>query len=260
VPPSVAYPRARAAAERALRLDPDLPEPYATLGLIAHEYEWDWARAERNFRRAIDLRPNYAAVHHWYAILLSNLGRHDAAVAEGMRALSLDPLSTIISGDVAGVLWTAGRTADALAMIDQALDRDPSPPPIVELERAIMRLYAGQHEPAIESLERWAAIAGLPDPRITRAIADAVRDPAQRARARQALATIESAGAADRETLIPLYALIGDRRSALDGVERAHAARNPWMVFMGTLPWYDSLRSEPRFRAVLDAVGLPNGR
>jgi hypothetical protein len=74
------------------------------------------------------------------------------------------------------------------------------------------------------------------------------------------LRDIENSGAATREDLIPLYALLGDRGSAIEGVERAERGRSPWLVWMGTLPWYDSLRAEPRFQDVLTRARLPNGR
>jgi TolB-like protein/Tfp pilus assembly protein PilF len=260
VPPATAYPRARAAAFAALELDPDLAEPHATLGLVAHEFDGDWSAAETHFREAIRLRPNYAAAHHWYAILLSNLGRHEEAVEEAERALALDPLSTVVSGDVAGVFWTAGLPDRAIALLDRALDRDSVPPPVVELERAFILLYESVWDRAESSLVRWARLAGYPSPDRAGEIARAASGSAASPDALATLGDIENSGVATREDLIPLYALLGDRRSALEGVERAERGRSPWLVWMGTLPWYDSLRAEPRFRDVLTRARLPNGR
>lgn len=260
VPPAETYPRARRAAERALALEPGLAEAHATLGLIAHEYDLDWDGAEAHLRRAIDLRPNYASAHHWYAILLSNRGRHQEAVRHGGRALDLDPFSTVIAGDVAAILWTAGRNEEALALLDEALTADPEPPPVVEFERATMLLYESRADRAAASLERWARLAGARDPRAIRVVAEAARDPGRTSEALGALAALEREGAADPIDLIPLYALLGDRRTALAAVEEAFTTRSPWLIWMGTLPWYDSLRAEPRFRTVMEDAGLPNGR
>lgn len=260
VPPAETYPLARRAARRALELDSELAQAHATLGLIAHEYDWDWARAEDRFRRAIELRPNYAAAHHWYAILLSNLGRHDAAIREGERALALDPLSAVIRGDVAGILWTAGRSSDALTLLDRVLGRESTTPPIIMLEHATILLYESRWEGAETSLERWARVAGYEEPGRARVIARAAAGWVPAAEGLAVLAAIERSAAAEREDLIPLYALLGDRRTALAGVETAHAERSPWLVWMGTLPWYDSLRAEPEFRGLLRQLGLPNGR
>jgi TolB-like protein/Tfp pilus assembly protein PilF len=260
VPPATAYPRARDAAFAALELDPDLAEPHATLGLIAHEFDGDWSAAETNFRDAIRLRPNYASAHHWYAILLSNLGRHEEAIEEAERALALDPFSTVVSGDVAGVFWTAGLRDRAIALLDRALDRDSVPPPGVELERAIILLYESLWDRAEISLVRWARLAGYRSPDQAGEIARAARGATATPGALAILGDIENRGAATREDLIPLYALLGDRRSAIEGVERAERGRSPWLVWMGTLPWYDSLRAEPRFRDVLERARLPNGR
>jgi serine/threonine-protein kinase len=258
VPASRSYPTARKAADRAIELDPDLAEAYATLGVIAYEFEWDWARAEANFRRALELRPNYAAARHWYAALLSNLGRHGEAIAEGEGALALDPLSTVISADVAGVLWSADSTDRAIALLDHAIARDVAPPPIIEMERATILLYESRWDSAAESLERWARVAGFADAAAVRRIAAAASGDLERAGALDTLAQMEAARAASREDLIPLYAILGDIDAALEGAERAAATRNPWVIWMGTLPWYDLLREEPRFQAVLANVGLPN--
>lgn len=260
VPPADTYPRARQAAQRALELDDGLAQAHATLGLVAHEYDWDWTRAEQRFGRAIELRPNYAAVHHWYAILLSNLGQHDAAIREGERALALDPLSAVIRGDVAGILWTAGRTSEALALLDSVVDRQSPTPPILALEQAIILLYESRWEAAAASLERWARMAGFEEPHRARTIARAAAGQVSGAEGLAVLAAIEGSPAAERVDLIPLYALLGDRRTALAGVETAHTERSPWVVWMGTLPWYDSLRAEPSFRDLLLQLGLPNGR
>ncbi len=108
-PPSEAFPRARAAALKALALDENLAEAYATLGIIKHQYDRDWRGAEQDYRRALEINPNYATAHHWYGMLLSILGKHQEAIAELESAERLDPLSPVISQNLGGVLYHARR-------------------------------------------------------------------------------------------------------------------------------------------------------
>jgi tetratricopeptide (TPR) repeat protein len=103
--------KSRAAAQRALELDGSLAEPHASLGLLAMNYDWDWPTSEREHRRAIELNPNYATAHHWYAEYLAAVGRFDEALTEINRAHELDPLSLILNTDVGKILYF-GRNND----------------------------------------------------------------------------------------------------------------------------------------------------
>jgi Tfp pilus assembly protein PilF len=107
--PGDSFPKAREAAEKALKIDDTLAEAHASLAYIKRAYEWNWAGAEREFKRAIELNPNYATAHFWYGEHLTNLGRVDEGIAEIRRAEELDPLSPIISGPaLAGLfIWHA---------------------------------------------------------------------------------------------------------------------------------------------------------
>lgn len=227
-------------------------EAYATLGVVAHEFEWNWPRAEANFQRALQLRPNYAAAYHWHAVLLSNLGRHEEALDAGRRALALDPLSTVISADVAGIFWAADSADRAIELLDQAIARDVQPPPIIELERAVILLYESRWDRAATSLAAWARSAAFDDPDAMRGLAAAAAGNGSRDDALATLARVELSGAASREDLIPLYALLGDTPSALDGVERAATTRNPWASgwehCRGTISCATSPVSEPYSR------------
>jgi tetratricopeptide (TPR) repeat protein len=105
VPAKEAFTKAREAAEKALQLDDTLAEAHNALAAVKADYDWDWPGAEREFRRAIELNPGYATAHQWYAEMLSELGRHEEALAEIKRAQQLDPFSLIINavrGDAPG--------------------------------------------------------------------------------------------------------------------------------------------------------------
>ncbi|GAG59058.1 unnamed protein product, partial [marine sediment metagenome] len=104
-----AYPKTRAAAEKALEMDNTLAGAYASLGWVKFKYDWDWAGAERDFKRAIDLDPNYAYAHINYSLYLSEMGRHDEAIKEAERGLESDPLSLDINNALGWVLYLARR-------------------------------------------------------------------------------------------------------------------------------------------------------
>ncbi|MDA2914474.1 tetratricopeptide repeat protein, partial [Acidobacteriia bacterium AH_259_A11_L15] len=123
-PPSEAFPRARALALKALELDENMAEPYATLGLIKW-YDRDWSAAEQDFRRALELNPNYATAHHWYGLLLSSLGKHEEAIAELESAERLDPVSPIISSWLGTVLFHGRRYDPAAQQFRKTVEMHP---------------------------------------------------------------------------------------------------------------------------------------
>ncbi|MGH8059552.1 MAG: tetratricopeptide repeat protein, partial [Candidatus Entotheonellia bacterium] len=123
--PGVIYPLAKAAALKALAIDPTLGDAHASLAQVKMNHDWDWVGAERAFLTAIELRPSSANAHHWYALYLSSMGRFDQALVEIDRAQGLDPLSAAIGSNVAAILFSARRYDQALAAIHQALKMNP---------------------------------------------------------------------------------------------------------------------------------------
>ena len=126
--PQDAFPRARAAALRAIELDDSLAEPYPSLAWIGSHYEWDWQSSERHFRRALKLNPNYATAHQWYAHLLAVLGRDDEAVREAQNAVDLDPLSSIVAVGQIYVMLIAGRLDDVEGLCRKLRRVNPDAP------------------------------------------------------------------------------------------------------------------------------------
>jgi serine/threonine-protein kinase len=126
VSPKVAYARAREAAERAVELDDRLAEAHTSLAAVMTDYDWDWAGADREYRRALELNPNYVTAHSWYAEQLSRMGRHDDAVGEARKASELDPLSLASQMIVAWILYFARRYDEAIAQGLKTLELDPS--------------------------------------------------------------------------------------------------------------------------------------
>ena len=126
--PKETFPKAKEAVLQALELDPSLPEARALLGYIKTYYEWDWPGAEQEFRKALELRPSNADLHHWYSRYLTTLGRHDEAMAELRRAHELDPLSRLLHANLAMILYFARRYDDAIEQLQRTLELDPKFP------------------------------------------------------------------------------------------------------------------------------------
>jgi serine/threonine-protein kinase len=126
VPPSEGMPRARAAAERALELDESLAEAHSPLGVVAMLYDWNWAEAERRFRQALELNPNYVPTLLWFSFLCTCLGRHDESLATVRRATEVDPLAMIVHQSVARSLHYAGRYEEAVGHCERVIEMDPS--------------------------------------------------------------------------------------------------------------------------------------
>jgi serine/threonine protein kinase/TolB-like protein/Tfp pilus assembly protein PilF len=128
ISPEEASPKIRSTAQRAIELDPTLAEPHAALAALKELADWDWAGAEAEYRKAIGLNPNDATSHHWYALLLENLGRLNEALAEIEKALALDPASPQINANHAGILTDMHRYDDALAELNRLIAANPEFP------------------------------------------------------------------------------------------------------------------------------------
>jgi serine/threonine-protein kinase len=159
--PRDAYPRAKAAAQKALALDASLGDAYASIGLCAFLYDWDWQAAERAFRRSIELAPNAMGARVWYPALLANIGRHDEAVREAEHAVSIDPLSVNAITTLGQIYYTGRRYAEANREFAKALEMDANFPTAI-FYVGMVHLAQRKHASAITALER--AVALVPHP------------------------------------------------------------------------------------------------
>jgi TolB-like protein/Tfp pilus assembly protein PilF len=153
VSPKTFMPKARAAALRAIELDESLAEAHTSLASVAQNYDWDWSTAEKEYRRAIALNPNYATAHHWYAECLALQGRFDEAFSEIGKARELDPLSLIIAADYGAILYFSRQYGPAIQQFHTVLEMDP------DFSRAQMITYAyveeGRFPEAVQVIDRW---------------------------------------------------------------------------------------------------------
>jgi serine/threonine-protein kinase len=255
LPTNETFPRAKAAAEKALAIDDQLAEAHTSLAYAIHTYEWDWAGAERQYRRAIDLNPNYATAHQWYAEFLTSQGRFAEAEREGRKALQLDPMSPIIN---AVICWnfTMARRNDAA--IDQG----------VRTTRLFPDFMPGHAYLGLALLESGKAREALAPLEAARKLQDIVVIGTWLIRARLAAgddaAARQMAGALfarerKREYMPPYYmaalhAHLGDRDRAFAELDRAVKERTGALVWTKVDPALDPLRQDPRFARVLAEV------
>jgi len=245
-----------AAAERALALDPDLAEAHTSLAFANFFLNWQFAVADTHFRRALAVNPNYATAHHWYGNYLSDMGREDEGLAQIRRALEIDPLSPIISRDVAWPLFFSGRYDEAVSHLAMTLGAHPG---YLAAERLMARAY-GQKGDTAEAVRRFEELKKRNDSarakcELAWAYALAGRtDDADRELT--AILDGPSPGVYQYDVAL-VYAALGRREMALDALEAAFSARDPTMVNLKHDPRLDTLRSEPRFKHLQESMNFP---
>ncbi len=258
VPPEAAYPKARTAAEKALELDETLAEAHTSLALIGPSGMWDWAGREREFQRAIELNPNYATAHHWYAEgYLIPMGRAEEAIAEMRLAEKLDPVSPIIATDVGKELYVARHYDEAAVQLHKALELDPNFTPALEW---LWRVYAekGDYQQALVILARIKPALAMPNYLSSRGYLYAQEGRKQEARQllRQLL-LLARHEYVDPEFPVAVYISLGDKEQAFAWLEKAYATQSAYMSLLKLWSLYDPIRSDPRFADLLRRVGLP---
>jgi eukaryotic-like serine/threonine-protein kinase len=255
--PRDAYPKAKAAAQQALRLDDSLSEAHASLGYSRLFYDWDWDGAEMEFRRAIDLNPSYSSAHQWRAWYLFAMNRLDEAVMELKKAQELDPLSPIINDHLCLGLVLTGRVSEAMELIQEILDMDPGF--ALTYRRLGLACYnIGRVEEAIKALERSVQISGgsvgVGPLGFLYGRAGRERD------ALDILAQLERT--ASERYVSPLeMALANGGVLRLDdtfrALERACEDRTSDLVLYHHYPWPAEVRRDPRYAAISRQIGFP---
>jgi TolB-like protein/DNA-binding winged helix-turn-helix (wHTH) protein/Tfp pilus assembly protein PilF len=248
-------PRAEAMATKALEIDEGAGEAHATLGLLAQNSELDWARAEREFKRAIDLNPNYATAHHWYGEHLALRGKFDDALLEMKLANDLDPLSLVIIKDTGEVYYLARQYDQALEYFRKVVDMDPG---FVLAHRSIGMVYLQKRDfsAGIAEFQKAKQLEDVPDSVTELGYAFAVSG--RREEAERALQDLRKAS--ERRFISPdrfavVYAGLGDKDRAFQWLEKTYR-EGGLLTGLKVDPRWDKLRTDPRFGNLLKRVGL----
>jgi len=255
--PSVAAPRTKEALTRALEIDRDLAEAHASLGLKA-QFEWDWAGAEKEYRRASELNSNYATTHHWYALFLCEMKRNDEAIKESRLAQKLDPLSPIINNLVAFTLMTAGKYGSAVEQWKRTLELEPTFP---ESHFLLSKAYWGKglYPEAISEAQKAASYSGS-KPRYVAGVGYALAAAGKRAEAHNIideLARWSKSGNVSPSYIAGIYSTLGERDQAFEWLEKAYRVRDDQLTWIMIDPVFGSIRSDPRYTDLLRRMGLP---
>ena len=253
--PAEAFPKAKAAAAKALALDNTLGEAHTSLAFVSDLFDWDWAAAEREYRQAVDLSPNYATAHQWYSWHLIVLGSTSEAIAEMGRAESLDPLSLIISADMADVLLISRRYDESIRQSRKTMEMDP--------HFAVAHYQLGQafvqkrmHDEGMAELQQAIGLSGG-NKTFRSALAYAYAISGRRVKALEILKDLNnrlSNGFSNASEIALIYIGLGDNDQAMTWLEKAYGERfNPSVLIR---PSFDPLRSDPRFQELLRRIGL----
>jgi tetratricopeptide (TPR) repeat protein len=255
--PQECMPKARAAAVRAIEIDDSLAEAHSALGVYLSLFSWNQLAAEREFRRAIELNPNYPTAHQQLANLpLTAMGRFDEAIAEGRRAEELDPLSAIISTDQGANLTRARRLDEAIAQLNRTVTLDPN---FYVARYALGTAYHAKGNYGEAITEYRKALTLDDDPWVKALLARSLATSGQRAEALKLLAELQAESQHRYVTsagLALVFGALGEKDKAFVWLEKEVAERSPRTPLLSVNPLFDDLRDDPRFQALLRRITL----
>jgi tetratricopeptide (TPR) repeat protein len=256
-PPRELMPKAKEAALKALALDDKLAEAHASLGQIVEYYEYDFATAEREYHRALELNPNYATGHQWLAEHLSGFKRFDQAIAEIQRALELDPLSAIINRVYADILVDARRFDEAIVQYQRTIELDPN---FSTAYFFLGRAYEGKgmYDQAVDAYMKAGAINQVPE-QTMKEMSEIYKKSGWKAYVKANLDRVMATPASVPPPYVisSFYVRLGQNDEAIKWLEKAYEERDFRMIMITVSFEFDGLRSDPRFRDLVRRVGLP---
>ena len=258
MPPNEMFPKAKAAALKALEIDETLAEPHVSLAHTMYFYDRDWAGAEREYKKAIELNPNYSVAHHWYAIYLSVVGRESEALAEIRRAQELDPLSLSINAWLGWILVLAGQNDQAIEQLHKTLELDPN------FMLAHLRLGYVYEEKRMyaEAISEFEQVLRLSGGRFlgTASLAHVYALAGRRNEAQKLLNELLQQSTqryVSPASIAIVYVALDDKDQAFAWLEKGNEIRDMNVVRLKVDPRYESLRSDPRFNDLVKRMGLP---
>ena len=257
ISPAEVLPKAYAAAQKAVEIDPQSAEAHASLALVL-DHKWDWAGAEVEFKRALELNPQYANAHHWYGDYLSIQGRHDEALVEAKRALELDPLNLMIGTWVGLRYYLARKYDSATEQSHNIVDLDPN----FAAARLILGesyVQLGKHKEGLDELQKAADLSG-DSPLYMAQVGVGLALAGERKEALRVIRELQDISSKHYVSpygVAQIYAALNDKEQTYKWLDSAYRDHAVWMSYLAVDPVFDSIRSEDRFWDLLQRVGLP---
>jgi TolB-like protein/Tfp pilus assembly protein PilF len=254
---------AKKAASMALELDQTLGEAHASLAFHRFLYDWDFAGAEAGFKQALELNPNYAEAHHWYAIYLANVGRHDEAMPLGKRAVELDPLSLLMNMTPALIFYLARQYERAAEVLQKIIEMEPNFPAAHSVlgnayAQAEMYEHAMAEYQKVLELSKGVTVV---ETAMKAIIAHAYARWGKRSKAMKMLDEVIKASAngtnVSSYSIAGIYAALGESEPAFEWLDKAYKQHDLQLVSLKVDPSLDGVRSDPRFADLVRRVGLP---
>jgi serine/threonine protein kinase/Tfp pilus assembly protein PilF len=258
LPPMEAFPKAKIAANEALRLDPDLGEAHTPLAAVLWLHDWLWPEAQVEFNRSLALNPCYPTANHWYAEYLMTMGRHEPAIAKMKASQELDPLSLIISVAIGWAFYMARRFDEAIEQLEKTVELDPNYP-VTYWILCLLHRKMGRYDLAIAEGEKGVTLSGgsiLMRAALAQTLATAGRK-------KEAIQILDELTTLSKQKYVAPYFLAGihigldETDRAMECLETCFKEHSHWLIYLHLDPGMDALRSSPRFQDLLRRIGLP---
>jgi len=256
IPPAEAFPKAKVAAKKAIEIDDELAEAHTSMAWIRMLYDWDWAESESDFKRAIDLNPNYAIARLWRTVHLIATARFDEARAEIERALNIDPLSPIVNAIAGWPSYFSRQYDEAIELYRKALEIEPDYFPA----HLLLGYAYSQKGEMLNALESFQKARLVEETALTlTGIGHAQARAGLKERAREVLAEIDELAKSRYVSpydVAQIYVSLGEKDRAFEWLEKACDDRSSWLIFLGVEPGFDPVRADPRLKDILRRMGF----
>jgi len=257
--PNETMPKAKEAATNALTIDNKLAEAHAALAHVKVNYDWEWTDAEKEFRLSIELKPDYATAHQWYAIhYLTPTGRSEEAIQEMKRALDLEPTSLVMNTFLGATLYFAGRYDDAIEQCRKTIEMD-SNFAVGHWHLGLAYEQKGMFDDAIRELQQSITLSGS-SPLMIAALGHAYARAGKRNEANRILDELHKLSAVryvSSYELAAIYVALGDTEQAFQQLENGYKERSFHLINLKVRPEFAPLRNDPRFHDLVRRIGLP---
>ncbi len=260
LPPKEAFPKAKALASKALEIDESLAEAHTSLAFVLSGFDWDWAGAEKEFRRAIELNPNYATAHQWFAKVLDSLGRKSEAIEEIHKALELDPLSLIANTTAGHVYLDSGYEDKAVEQAEKILDMDPTFG-FAHFILANVNERRGKYDEAVEPFLKGLSLTGFLSQQEIVTLKEAYASCGRTGYLRKWLEVMwprVKQGQILYYEIAGLYARLEETEKAIEYLEKAYEEHDYSLSDLLVDETFVRLRSDPRFIQLIKKMGFPN--